>query len=96
MSLPSDNYRKWHKDATLQLSALSLPSKLQGCSVFIELYAPTKRKGDLTNKAESVMDLMVDNHILEDDNWDCVHRVVLMYGGVDKKDPRVEITITTP
>lgn len=57
------------------------------------LYPSTKRRADLTNKAESILDLLVDCRIIEDDNWFVVPKVILQFGGVDKTNPRVEITI---
>ncbi len=56
-------------------------------------YPSTKRKADATNKAESVMDLLVDAGIIEDDNWFVVPEVRPKLGGIDKDNPRVEITI---
>ena len=58
-------------------------------------FAPDRRASDLSNKWESIADLLVDNMIIMDDNWYEVPRVVLMFGGVDKDNPRVEIEIIT-
>lgn len=86
--LPSKKYQDWHKDASKQLI---------GCpkidSQYIELFFtfPDKRKTDLTNKAESIMDCLVDNEILEDDNCTVVNKLLLQYMGVDKENPRCEI-----
>jgi hypothetical protein len=48
---------------------------------------------DLTNKAESIMDLLVLNNVLKDDNWKILYDVHLRSVGLDRKDPRVEIWI---
>ena len=53
-----------------------------------------KRKADLTNKAESIMDLLVDTKIIEDDNWFIINNINLKFGGVDTKNPRAEIEIS--
>ena len=50
--------------------------------IILHISAPTLRKYDLTNKAESVMDLMVDYGLLEDDNSDNVPLLLLV------KDPK--------
>ena len=50
-------------------------------------------KGDLSNKAESIMDLLVDNGVIEDDNWFEVPALASTFGGVDKANPRAEVVI---
>ena len=64
-------------------------------SVTLAFYAESKRRKDLTNCAEGVMDLLVKAGILQDDNWFVVPKIVLVFGGVDRKESRVEIQITT-
>lgn len=83
------NYKKWHKEASLQLPDLKLPAIIELTILF---FFPDNRKTDLSNKAESIMDLLVDNGILIDDNWTIVPRLTLCSGGVDKENPRAEIT----
>lgn len=61
--------------------------------VEITFYPSTLRKSDLTNKAESVMDLLVDVGIIEDDNWFVVGYLNLRFGGKDTENPRAEIDI---
>jgi Holliday junction resolvase RusA-like endonuclease len=97
--LPSNAYKEWHKDASIQLAVYK--TLFQGIQVVfggklkvtITIFAPDKRKSDLSNKAESIMDLLVDNKIIEDDNWFVVSNLSLIFGGVDKDNPRAEITI---
>jgi Holliday junction resolvase RusA-like endonuclease len=62
--------------------------------ISLKFFPKTRRAGDLTNKAESVMDCLVDNGILEDDNWFVCGSLWLQFGGVDKENPRVEIYIS--
>ena len=54
---------------------------------------PDNRRADLTNKAESIMDLLVDCKVIVDDSWQEVPRLLLNCGGVDQKNPRVDIWI---
>ena len=54
---------------------------------------PDKRRTDLTNKAESVMDLLVSQRILSDDSWQKTGPILLESAGVDKYNPGVEIYI---
>lgn len=91
MSFPSSKYTEWHKDASLQLRGVSkIPN---GSFLSLHFYLPDNRKTDLTNKAESIMDCLVDNGILEDDSWQIVPILALEGCGVDKENPRVEIFI---
>lgn len=91
--LPSQSYQTWHKDASNQL--VSYKNKGQEFhSVHCVFYAPDKRPFDLTNKAESIMDLLVDNKIIQDDNCYVLENVVLLFGGVDRENPRVEIELS--
>jgi len=94
VNIPSDKYREWHEQATIQL--LQSPRKircLSACEVQMEWYMPDNRKCDLTNKAESVMDLLVDCKIITDDRWQIVPRIMLNCRGIDRLSPRVEIWI---
>ena len=88
-SFPSSKYTAWHKDASLQI----LKTKKQTQKGFVlTFYMPDNRRCDLTNKAESVMDLLVDNDILQDDCWQVTGEIRLVPGGMDKENPRVEIS----
>lgn len=90
--ISSADFKKWQRQATEQLASQVQPGvKLFNGMVAMKLFAPDRRASDLTNKAESVMDLLVDCGHLEDDNWFVVPEVRLSFGGVDKENPRVEI-----
>ena len=93
--LPSEKFVEWHEEASLQLKQytrkVSIESKIN--MVFIKFFPPDKRNADLTNKAESIMDLLVDNGFIKDDNWFEVPRICLYFGEVDKKNTRTEIEI---
>lgn len=91
MILPGKVYRQWHGQASAQLYGIKPIAKVTGIDIVI--FAGDRRRGDLTNKSESVMDLLVDNGIIEDDNWYIVADVHLKFGGVDKENPRAEIYI---
>lgn len=95
MSFPGSKYRQWHRDASKLLMAFKknfLPLE-EVVRIELEFYPQTKRRGDLTNKAESIMDLLVDNGFLKDDTWFVVPEITLKFGGVDPENPRVEIKI---
>lgn len=90
--LPSKLYKEWHIDASRQIVG-TFKKKICPKEIIIKIFSPDTRKSDLTNKAESIMDLLVDNEVLEDDNWFCCPNVILKFGGKDKDNPRAEITI---
>jgi Holliday junction resolvase RusA-like endonuclease len=89
--LNSKHYEAWHEQAGWQIKSMQ-PVK-DFAQICIKIYAPDKRKADLTNKAESIMDLLVDMGKIEDDNWWVCGDVRLIFGGIDKKNPRAEIEI---
>lgn len=87
-SFPSAKYTAWHKDASLQLLG---QKPIQSDFLVLKFWFPDNRRTDLSNKAESVMDLLVDNGLLEDDCWQVINSLTLQSEGVDKNNPRVEI-----
>jgi len=89
--ISSKAHKEWHTEQLWLLKGKTCVT--DPISVQITIYAPDKRKADLTNKAESLMDLLVDAKIIEDDNWFIIPNISLHFGGVDKNNPRAEITI---
>lgn len=59
----------------------------------VVFYFPDNRKKDMSNAAESIMDLLVDSRIIKDDSWQHVNSLFLYAMGIDRKNPRAEITI---
>lgn len=95
--VPNSLYRAWHKEAMGQLEGQkpSLFNQAQGLDsskgLRIVMFAPDARAFDLTNKAESVMDVLVDAKFIEDDNFNFVPKLLLEFGGIDRENPRAEI-----
>lgn len=79
---PSAKYSTWHKDALKQVAG---KEKISSQELTLTFYASDNRKFDLTNKAESIMDTLVDAGLLEDDNYSIVSILHLKFGGVDKE-----------
>lgn len=88
--ISSKDYAIWHKTA---LQSLKIAPRFNGNTKEVKLcfYSKDKRKFDLSNKAESIMDLLVDAGILLDDNYEVVPKLILEYGGQDKENPRCEV-----
>jgi Holliday junction resolvase RusA-like endonuclease len=93
LNIPSAKYTAWHREASKQIKQRFQLQLTNVAEVSIDFYAPDKRATDLTNKAESLMDLLVDCGVLKDDNWWIVNRVVLNFKGVDKPNPRAVVHI---
>lgn len=89
---PGKTHNRWHGQALKQLTGIQ-PVKEPPVIIKLVFFPQTRRKSDLTNRAESVMDLLVDGGILEDDNWFFCSSIDLRFGAVDKQNPRVEIEI---
>ena len=87
---PNAKYQAWHKQAIVQLPKIGY---VEVKRIILDFYFPDLRRADLTNKAESVMDLLVDAKIIEDDNWKVVPEIRLRSQGLDRENPRVEILI---
>lgn len=95
MILPSAQYKDYERLCMHQIphrfrQRVDLPVNMQ-CIY----YMPTRRAVDLVNLLEATCDILVRAEVLEDDNC----RIVAAHDGscvrYDKKDPRVEITITS-
>lgn len=92
--IPSENHEVWYEEQSYLIKRFRPKKPIEKCEVEITFYAPDKRKADLSNKAESIMDLLVDNLFIVDDNWFVCGDLPLHFGGVDKINPRAEIIIT--
>ena len=90
-TFPSKKYTEWHKGQSLKLKGLGLVENVRIVSILF--FMPDNRKADLTNKAESIMDLLVDNDVIKDDSWQHIPNVLLRCEGIDRENPRAEIEI---
>ncbi len=91
--LPSKKYSEWHDVAMVELMTQKPPKGISNCQIEAKFYFPDNRAADLSNKFESVADLLVDYGVLTDDSWQVMYKVTLASMGVDKEKPRCEITI---
>lgn len=92
-TVPSPAYEAWHQEQSMKLAQYRPSLPIEKCEVILTFYAPDKRTTDLSNKAESVMDLLVDNGFLKDDNWFVVTDLKLKFGGVWREKPHVQVEI---
>lgn len=94
--VPSEAHEAWHAAMCPRLIRLwNGRQPLEAVkSVSLTFYPADKRRKDLSNAAESVMDILVDTGILKDDNWFVVPILLLSAGSVEKENPRVMIIIS--
>ena len=83
--ISSKAYLAWHKTCsqTLKMARIE-PIRLIEVNLYDKLNkdgTEPKRKFDLTNKAESIMDLLVDCKIIEDDNYKVIPQMILSFAG---------------
>lgn len=94
MLLPSKAHAEWHALATAQLREQNAPqTKVEKFDLTVQFYAPDLRKTDVSNKLESVNDLLVDFGVIEDDSWFNIQDLHLPPVTLDRENPRAEITI---
>lgn len=92
--IPGKFYNTWHEEKMWEIKKHVPRSPIEKVDkVIIHFYASTRRQADCTNKAESIMDLMVDAGIIKDDNWFVCPDVHPQFMGVDKNNPRAEVRI---
>ena len=83
--VPSEQFNAWHEEMMLRIRPHRPKTPIVRASVAITFCAENKRRFDLSNAAESVMDLLVDAWILADDSWKVVPELKLLFGGVEPK-----------
>ncbi len=92
-NLPSNKYKQWHARASSELKVQNVPSVKNVTEVQMEFYMPDNLRTDLTNKVESIMDLLVDNGIIIDDCWQQIPRILIDCKGIDRENPRVDVWV---
>lgn len=78
-NIPSKNYQQWHEGAMLQLFSQKQIVKCgiisKPCTIRLSFMHGDLRRRDSDNGCSSIMDLLVDCGILEDDNWQIVQNI---------------------
>lgn len=91
MMIPSPQYIQYEKDCGWfmpNVATIEEPVNIK--AVF---YMPTKRKCDLSNLLQALLDILVKYEVLADDNYTVVHSFDGSYVDYDKKRPRTEVYI---
>lgn len=96
----SEKFNEWHEKALREVCLFSKAAKYRNkprknpLSIRMSFYNKDNRRHDLDNMVSSVLDLLVDAGYLEDDHCKIVSSMLVVFRGVDRKNPRVEVTIT--
>ena len=101
-----NKYNTWHFQEKNQLKKLFKISiiiqvrdlqPIKCCKTTYTIYYPTNRKFDLDNigsvVAKFTHDVLTEAGILVDDNYTILKELTYKFGGIDKNNPRCEVTI---
>jgi Holliday junction resolvase RusA-like endonuclease len=91
--ISSKQHREWHELQSWALKKYVPKQPIARATIQITFFAENRRRWDLTNSADSVMDLLVDMQILADDGVANVPALQLLFGGVEQENPRAEVEI---
>lgn len=90
-SFPSKQYQQWHSIAALCCAKIK-PILNKQLEISINFIHGTLRRRDSDNAVSSVLDLLVDMKIIQDDNWKIVKRIIVN-NEYQKNNPYCEIQI---
>jgi hypothetical protein len=91
--ISSEAFLAWHEEQMFRIRRYRPKKPIAHAAVAITFFAESRRRFDLSNAAESVMDLLVDADCLADDCATAVPRLLLSYGGLDRENPRAEVKL---
>lgn len=84
-------------DSKIDLPAECLIPFEPNVEIEYKFFFPTKAKRDIDNSLAVVSkftgDALVKRGVLEDDDFKIVNRIVGVYGGIDRDNPRCEVTV---
>lgn len=91
INIPSERYQQWHNNAMGQLEGFG--NLKPPYEIIMTFWMKDNRRADLDNKMASVLDLLQDAEIIEDDCWQKLTSIKANVGGIDKHAPRVKVEI---
>lgn len=92
MIVPSKAYKQYEKDSRYfmpKIETIDYPVNIK-CL----FYMPTRRRVDITNLLNSIMDVLVAHGVIKDDNRNIVYSTDGSRVLYSKEHPRTEVTIT--
>ena len=85
---PSKRYKTW-----LAVCPRLPMHNLANVKLRYDFYMPDNRARDCANLEKAITDFLVKQGVIIDDSWQYILEMTLRAMGIDKKNPRVEITI---
>lgn len=89
--MSSKRVQDWKKSSEKYL--YNIPRIDGPVEITMTFFNQDRRKRDIDNLQTSVLDLLKNNLIIEDDNCFIVQKISSIFGGIDKTNPRVEVLI---
>lgn len=78
ISIPNKAYSEWHKLNLPVVKILALNSQFDSQNPFslgVKIIFKDKRRRDLDNALNSILDLLVDGGLIPDDNWGVIQEM---------------------
>lgn len=91
MNVPNKTYTEWEKQALWQLKGTK-PVTEYPVALSMTFYVKDNRGRDMDNMLASVLDCLQKAGVLANDDWQHCRPITIDCGGIDKLNPRVEIT----
>ena len=92
--IPSKAYKNWEKECLKQVIGKHRTGINTPINLMAVIFKKDLRKSDLANYLAAVCDMLVKAGVIEDDNFNIVAGHDGSRISLDRKNPRVEITIT--
>lgn len=91
--MSSKRVQDWKKVAETYL--YGVPTFAGPVEIEMTFYNQDKRKRDIDNMQTTILDLLKNNNIIEDDNCFIVQKITSIFGGISKEHCGAQITIKT-
>lgn len=93
ISVPNNKFIQWQNDALKQVRAQTRQRFLVPVGVEVIIYFGTRGRADLDNRLTSILDMLVEALVLQDDKWQFVPRMAAQ-AEYRKNQPGAFIRIT--
>lgn len=87
-------YDAWLYEAGVELLRQGARQLTGPVAVYIDAYLPDKRVRDIDNICKPCLDIATKRSLIDGDDWRTVQYVGVSYQGIDRDNPRVELSIT--
>ena len=89
----SERYRDWKTAAGWELKRQRPRALACQVDIDLDLWRPDDRHRDIDGLIKAPVDLLVTHGVIVNDHWLHLRRVAATWRGLDRANPRVEITI---